>query len=111
MRIKVNPKAPGIARQARRYETKLRTALELSRKVAARKDARLFRLLQSAVVEGVDAVLKTKTATISFRGKPLRGTLHQMYEWQSLDLLSVREISHNISWSLNHSIRDDLRER
>jgi hypothetical protein len=111
MRIKVDTRAPGIVRRAKRYETKLREALALSVKHAARRDRDLLSVLGSASVEGVDRVLKTKTSTISFRGKPLRGSLHQMYAWEDLDHFSAREISQNIYSSLHQSIRDEPRFR
>jgi hypothetical protein len=54
-------------------------------------------------------VLRTKSATISFRGRPLPGSLHQLYEWAILDELTVEQISHGISWSLNQSLKQDAR--
>jgi hypothetical protein len=100
----VNPKSPGIARRARRHARKIQRALE----IAARKDVRrapmLAALYRSAVVAGVDPDLRTKKATLSFKGPPIHGTLHQIYEWSTLDSLSERSLADLIARSLRESL-------
>jgi hypothetical protein len=109
MPLKLDIRSPGIARQARRHERKLRAALAICIKRARTGDPQVSALLQGAQVEGVDGVLKSRNATISFKGKPLLGTLHQIYEWKILEELSLRELSNSISWSLDHSVREERR--
>jgi hypothetical protein len=105
LKPQVNPTAPGIARRARRYARQLRNALV----IAARKDARrapmLAALCRSAQVAGVDPDLRMKKATVSFRGAPIRGSLHQIYEWSVLDSLSERELAEVIASSLREMLR------
>jgi hypothetical protein len=109
MRLKLDIGSPGIARQARRHERKLRAALAICIKRARTGDPQVSALLRDAQVEGIDRVLKSRNATISFKGKPLLGTLHQIYKWESLEGLSLRELSQGISWSLEHSVREKRR--
>lgn len=109
MRSRLDIRSPAIARQARRHERKLRAALAICIKRARTGDPQVSALLRGAQVEGVDGVLKSRNATISFKGKPLVGTLHQIYEWKTLEDLSPRELSHSISWSLDHSVREERR--
>lgn len=103
-RPSVDPKSPGIQRQAKRYERHLRTALELAARRDSRKDPDLAKIYSSATVAGVDTILCTKTSTISFQGRPLRGSFHLMYEWKSLLWFTPREIADGISLS----VRDNL---
>ncbi len=107
----VNPASPGIARRARRYARQLERALA----IAARKDSRrapvLAALYKSARFAGVDPDLRTKKATLRFRGPPIRGTLHQIYEWRTLDRLSERELAEVIASSLRETLRRSLRLR
>src|SRR5688572_21729748 len=109
MRLKLDIRSPGIARRASRHERKLRAALAICMKRARTCDPQVRALLQGAKVEGVDGVLKSSNATISFKGKPLLGTLHQIYEWKVLEGLSPRELSTSILWSLDHSVREERR--
>jgi hypothetical protein len=107
----VDPTSPGIVRRAGRYARKLERALA----IAARKDVRrapvLAALYRGAAIAGVDPDLRTKKATLSFRGPPIRGTLHLIYEWRSLDLLSERELAEVIALSLREMLRRSLRLR
>jgi hypothetical protein len=107
MRIRVDPNAPGIKRQARRYEKKLKRVLMLAAKRTMRRDARLAELFCSAQVEGVNPKIRTKTAAITLTGKPFRGSLIEIYEWRSLDKFSVSELADGIIWSLNYNLRRD----
>jgi hypothetical protein len=111
LKPQVNPNAPGIVRRARRYARKLQRALA----IAARKDVRrapmLAALYTSAQVVGVDPDLRMKKATLSFRGRPIRGSLHQIYEWRILDSLSERELAEVIASSLRETLRRSLRIR
>ncbi len=103
-RPSVDPKSPGIQRQAKRYERHLRTALQLAARRDSRKDPDLAKIYGSATVAGVDTLFCTKTSTISFQGRPLRGSFHLMYEWKSLLWLTPRELADGISLS----VRDNL---
>jgi hypothetical protein len=107
MRIRVDPNAPSIQRQARRYEKKLDRVLALAAKRSTRRAPHLAEHFRAAQVEGVNPRMRTKTAAITFTGKPFRGSLIQIYEWKSLDEFSVSELSDGIIWSLNHSLRHD----
>ena len=109
MRLKLDIRSPGITRRARRHERKLRAALAVCIKRARTCDPQVSALLKGAQVEGVDGVLKSRNATISFKGKPLLGTLHQIYEWEILERLSLRELSTSILWSLDQSVREERR--
>ncbi len=101
----VDPKSPGITRRARRYARKLERALA----IAARKDIRrapvLAALYKSARVAGVDPDLRMKKATLSFKGPPIGGTLHHIFEWKTLDGLSERELAEVIASSLREMLR------
>jgi hypothetical protein len=103
-RPSVDPKSPGIQRQAKRYERYLRTALQLAARRDSRKDPDLAKIYASATVAGVDTILRTKTSTISFQGRPLGGSFHLMYEWKSLLWFTPRELADAISFS----VRDNL---
>ena len=109
-RPSVNPASPGIQRQAKRYERHLRTALALAARRDSRKDPDLAKIYASATIEGVDTKLCTKTATISFQGRPLRGSFHLMYDWKSLLWFSPRETADGISFSVRGNLAD-LRRR
>jgi hypothetical protein len=105
LRPQVDPKSPGITRRARRYARKLERALA----IAARKDVRrapvLAALCRNARVAGVDPDLRMKKATLSFKGPPIRGTLHQIFEWKTLDALPERELAEVIASSLRETLR------
>jgi hypothetical protein len=107
----VNPTSPGIARRARRYARKLERALALAARKDVRRAPRLAALYRGAAIAGVDPDLRTKKATLSFRGAPLRDTLHQIYEWRALDRLSERELAELIASSLRERLRRSLRLR
>ena len=110
----INPKSPGIQRQARRYERHLRSALAIAARRDSRRDPDLAKIYASAKVEGADTTLCTKTATITFRGKPLPGTYFLMHEWKSLLWFTPRETAEGISFSVRSnlaSIRKDQRRR
>ena len=110
-RPSVNPASPGIQRQARRYERHLRTALGLAARRDSRKDPDLAKIYASATVEGVDTKLCTKKATISFSGRPLRGSLHLIYEWKSLLWFTPRETADAISFSVRSNLAQTRKER
>jgi hypothetical protein len=113
-RPSVDPASPGIQRQAKRYERHLRTALQLASRRDSRKDPDLAKIYASATVAGVDTILRTKTSTISFQGKPLRGSFHLMYEWKSLLWFTPRELAEGISLSVRDNLnvtRKELREK
>lgn len=101
----VDPNSPGIARQARRYERLLRRAVAIASRRDTRRDPALAALYASAKIEGVDTTLRTKTATVSFCGPPLKGSFHQMREWSSLPQYSVHAIADGISFSLRYQLR------
>jgi hypothetical protein len=110
----INPTSPGIQRQAKRYERHLRAALKLAATRDSRKDPDLAKIYASAIVEGVDTKLRTKKATISFRGRPLRGSLHLIYEWRSLLWFTPRETADAISFSVRSNLaqtRKELRQQ
>jgi hypothetical protein len=107
MRITVDPKAPSIQRQARRHENKLKRALALAAKRTMRRNPGLAEHFRSAQVEGVNPRMRTKTASITFAGKPFRGSLIKIYEWKSLDEFSISELADLLSWSLNDCLRRD----
>jgi len=108
---KINPSSPGILRQARRHAFKLRAALA----IAAKRDSRVSRVLaalyESASVEGVDSRVRMKKGVVTFTEPPFRGELHQIYDWETLDESSTRELADIISWSLRESIREHRRKR
>lgn len=103
-RPSVDPKAPGIRRQAKRYERLLRTGLQLAARRDSRKDPDLAKIYASATIEGVDAKHGLKIATLSFRGRPLRGSFHLIHEWKWLRWCTPRETADGISFS----VRDNL---
>jgi hypothetical protein len=103
-RPSVDPASPGIQRQAKRYGRHLRTALQLAARRDSRRDPDLAKIYASATVADVDTILRTKTSTISFQGKPLRGSFHLMYEWRSLLWFTPRQLADGISLS----VRDTL---
>ena len=104
-RPRVDPSSPGITRQANRYERLLRRALTMAAKRDGRRDPALAALYASAQIEGVDTALRMKKATISFRGPPLIGSWHQIYDWSALAEFAPREIADGISWSLRENLR------
>jgi hypothetical protein len=110
-RPSINPASPGIQRQAKRYERHLRTALQLAARRDSRKDPDLAKIYASAAVEGVDTKLRTKNATISFSGRPLRGSLHLIYEWRSLLWFTPHETADAISFSVRSNLAQVRKER
>ncbi len=68
----VNPRSPGIASKARRYELKLRRALAIAARRGSRRDAQLAALYAGATVEGLDSKLQMKKAVITFTAPPTR---------------------------------------
>jgi len=101
----LNPRSPLHVRKAGRYAARLRRALLLAAKRDSRKDEELKTLYETASVEGLDPALKSRKATVSFRAPFLRGTLHQIFDWHSLDAISDHELASSISWSLKESMR------
>jgi hypothetical protein len=110
-RPSVDPTSPGIQRQAKRYERHLRTALQLAARRDSRKDPDLAKIYASATVAGVDAILRTKTSTISFQGRPLRGSFHLLYDWKSLLWFTPRELAEGISLSVRDNLNVTGKER
>ncbi len=110
-RPSVNPASPGIQRQARRYERHLRIALQLAARRDSRKDPDLAKIYASATVEGVDTKLRTKNATISFSGRPLRGSFHLIYDWRSLLWFTTRETADAISFSVRSNLAQTRKDK
>jgi len=110
-RPSINPASPAIQRLAKRYERHLRIALGLAARRDSRKDPDLAKIYASATVEGVDSKLCTKRATISFSGRPLRGSLHLIYEWRSLLWFTPRETADAISFSVRSNLVQTRKER
>jgi len=110
-RPSINPASPGIRRQAKRYERHLRAALAVAARRDSRKDPDLAKIYASATVEGVDSKMCTKKAIVSFSGRPLRGSLHLIYEWKSLLWFTPRETADAISFSVRSSLAQSRKER
>ena len=102
---RVNPLSPGIARRARRYESKLRDVLAIAAKIGSRGDPRLVALYASAKVEGLDSQLRMKKGVITFSAPPFRGGLHKIYDWSVLDEWSSQDIAESLAWSLRENLR------
>ena len=101
----VNPRSPSIANKARRYELKLRQALAIAAKKGSRRDPRLAALYAGAVIEGLDSKLKMKKAVITFTAPPFRGGLHQIYDWDTLDAVTVQDRADTLAWSLEGNLQ------
>jgi hypothetical protein len=101
----VDLNAPITVNRARRYASRLRRALAAAARRDTRRDPVLASLYRTAQVEGVDARLKMKKATVIFTEPPFSGGLYATYDWATLDELSDLELARSVSWSL----RDDLR--
>src|SRR5215831_19419183 len=96
---RVNPSSPAIARRARRYAMKLGRALAIAGKRDSRKSPLIASLYTTATVEGLAAQLNMRKAAVCFKGKPLRGSVHYIFDWHSLDELSDRELAADLAWS------------
>jgi hypothetical protein len=105
----VDPNSPGITRRARRYARKLERALAIAARKEVRRAPVLAALYKRARVAGCDPDLRMKKATLSFKGPPIRGSLHQIYEWKTLDALSEREVAEVIASSLSEMLRRSRR--
>ena len=60
-------------------------------------------------MEGLDSKLKIKKAVITFAAPPFRGGLHQIYDWDALDDLTVQDVADTLAWSLEGNLRRALR--
>ncbi len=110
-RPSIDPNSPGIARQARRFERLLTEALAIAARRDSRRDPDLAAIYASATVEGVDTKLRTKKATISYKARPLRGSVHHIYDWSTLRAISVREMAEWVSWSVRDNLARTRKER
>jgi hypothetical protein len=96
-----------VATRAAEYAARLRIALAMASKRAARSSPTVRALFASAVVEDVALNRGIKSTAIIFTAPPFKGGLHQVWGWHQLAKLTDAEVA---SW-ISHPLRESLAGR
>jgi len=105
-RITARERPERVARRAAQCAARLKEALAIASRRAARGSPTVRALHASATVAGVPPGQRIGAGVISFTAPPFRGGLHQFWAWQHLETLSDAEVASLISTSLRHSLQD-----